>query len=557
MLYRLIDLGPTPTLNIPVTGDDTFGINVLGEVAYTRYVEIESVLYPHASLFLPNARFGLAEFFHDLHDLAEIADDESIANDISDDGYVVGAIGSSIASPPRSAKAHLWRVAEHSSGNVPDNTLHPTGGSAVLYDVGMGTSTTATGASSNAYAITNGDPGEDEVVVVGYTEITLCEEGVQPRWGFRCEVPSSGSPSQLTALRPSGDVFDIGQLNSSAQGINESKRSAGWDAGMKLVDCGQECESPCQGPIFCVGTGEDGERGCGWDATSSTPPSAPDDLFPIDLGMTDDNQALAYDINDAFNAVGYGNDQDFGCVNRATFWPDTSSTENPVTLGDVMPPDEDEDESRAYAVNEPEDGCVIVAGVNATVFNGTVWIGDGSDFCAHNLNSLTIFAGASEVLAGHDVNDWGWVVGTASFIVGEVPTVHASLLVQAGDINLDGSVDGADLGLLNARWLMSGTPEHLHLENVDGEGVVNGGDQGILLANWGDSRDIIMVSLDCEYCGSSSLLSGPSQAMSVEAALDSLGFEDHAAFVAWAAESTEAQIVTMGYAMAALVFSGE
>ncbi len=124
-------------------------------------------------------------------------------------------------------------------------------------------------------------------------------------------------------------------------------------------------------------------------------------------------------------------------------------------------------------------------------------------------------------------------------------------------MNVDGLVDGADLGLLNARWLMSGTPEHLHLENVDGEGVVNGGDQGILLANWGDSRDIIMVSLDCEYCGSSSLLSGPSQAMSVEAALDSLGFEDHAAFVAWASESTEAQIISMGYSMAALVFSGQ
>ncbi len=159
--------------------------------------------------------------------------------------------------------------------------------------------------------------------------------------------------------------------------------------------------------------------------------------------------------------------------------------------------------------------------------------------------------------AAHNINDWNWVIGTALIEVSEVFETHAVLLVQAGDINLDGTVDGADLGLLNARWGLSGTSGHLFLENVNATGVVDGSDQGILLANWGNSREVITVSLACEYCDSESLMSGPTQAMSVEEALDSLGFADHEAFVSWAAESSEAQIIAMGYSMAALVFSGQ
>jgi glucose/arabinose dehydrogenase len=51
-----------------------------------------------------------------------------------------------------------------------------------------------------------------------------------------------------------------------------------------------------------------------------------------------------------------------------------------------------------------------------------------------------------------------------------------------GDLNGDGRVDGADLGLLLAGWGTCGTPCPA---DFDANGVVNGADIGILLGNWG------------------------------------------------------------------------
>ncbi len=47
-----------------------------------------------------------------------------------------------------------------------------------------------------------------------------------------------------------------------------------------------------------------------------------------------------------------------------------------------------------------------------------------------------------------------------------------------GDLNGDGIVNGADLGLLLGNWGLSG------IGDIDGNGVVNGADLGILLGNW-------------------------------------------------------------------------
>lgn len=50
----------------------------------------------------------------------------------------------------------------------------------------------------------------------------------------------------------------------------------------------------------------------------------------------------------------------------------------------------------------------------------------------------------------------------------------------ASDLNGDGSVDGADLGVLLLNWGTDGTGD------LNGDGVVDGADLGILLLNWGD-----------------------------------------------------------------------
>jgi hypothetical protein len=47
-----------------------------------------------------------------------------------------------------------------------------------------------------------------------------------------------------------------------------------------------------------------------------------------------------------------------------------------------------------------------------------------------------------------------------------------------GDLNGDGSVDGADLGLLLSNWGGSG------IGDLSGDGLVDGADLGLLLSAW-------------------------------------------------------------------------
>jgi hypothetical protein len=51
-----------------------------------------------------------------------------------------------------------------------------------------------------------------------------------------------------------------------------------------------------------------------------------------------------------------------------------------------------------------------------------------------------------------------------------------------GDFNNDGSIDGADLGLLIA--LFGASAEDNPQYDLNGDGEISGGDLGILLANW-------------------------------------------------------------------------
>jgi hypothetical protein len=562
VVYKMIDLGPTNELFIPTYEDNTFGINVHGEVAFTRVVDVDPgggvTLKAHAHLFLPQAAYGLAAGIHDLHDLSGLSgSDISFGNDISDDGYVVGASGSSISTP----QARLWRVPDYSV-TVPTDSLH-----APDIDYFDGTALNAdTLDISIAHAITNGVPGENDVYVVGIISVDLCED-VGPDWGFSVEVPSSGTPTGCTALRATGPLFTVNSnTRSAAHGVNESVRSVGHDHG---VNDGHFCDDcTCTGTFLCLGQGDAGELGCGWDADAATPPS-PDDLDAIDpaAAMAPDNTTLAMDINDAFNAVGWGNETDGpACVNRAAYWPDASAAETPLTLGSVMPSGEDGDESRAYAVNEPEFECVMVGGGNLGANSATLWLGDGADFCARNLDGATWKCGfdSAQITWAHDVNDWGWVVGTAT--VDEDPSggvqiaTHAVLLVQAGDINLDGTVDGGDLGLIIAASSPPAacTPPYC-LEDIDCVDGVDGGDTGLLLSNWGDSREIITYVLDCEYCDVEELQEreGQAEPMGLDDAMFMVGFESFEAMQEWNDEATLEQRQGVGWMLAQYIRFGE
>lgn len=70
--------------------------------------------------------------------------------------------------------------------------------------------------------------------------------------------------------------------------------------------------------------------------------------------------------------------------------------------------------------------------------------------------------------------DGGYEIGTA---LGDY--ISANFLRPLGDLNGDGVIDGADLGLLLAAWDESGVAADLNKD-----GIVDGADLGLLLANW-------------------------------------------------------------------------
>lgn len=55
----------------------------------------------------------------------------------------------------------------------------------------------------------------------------------------------------------------------------------------------------------------------------------------------------------------------------------------------------------------------------------------------------------------------------------------ATPLACAADLNGDGKVDGADLGMLLANWGKPGATD------LNGDGTTDGADQAILMGQWG------------------------------------------------------------------------
>ena len=61
-----------------------------------------------------------------------------------------------------------------------------------------------------------------------------------------------------------------------------------------------------------------------------------------------------------------------------------------------------------------------------------------------------------------------------------------------GDLNRDGDVDGADMGLLLASWSTNGAGD------LNGDGMVDGADVGLLLAYWGPCPADPCDGIDCD-----------------------------------------------------------
>jgi len=96
-----------------------------------------------------------------------------------------------------------------------------------------------------------------------------------------------------------------------------------------------------------------------------------------------------------------------------------------------------------------------------------------NDRCGFSVSS----AGDPNADGNPDVIIGAWHAGPNGSQSGQSYVVHGGVNLSPADLNNDGCVDGADLGILLAAW---GTP----LADLDSDGDTGAGDLGVLLAAW-------------------------------------------------------------------------
>jgi photosystem II stability/assembly factor-like uncharacterized protein len=108
------------------------------------------------------------------------------------------------------------------------------------------------------------------------------------------------------------------------------------------------------------------------------------------------------------------------------------------------------------------------AGVYASFDLGSAWVKDGSDLPNVNIGQLEIDPIVRTIAAG--------TYGRGAWRSG---------LPKPADLNADGLVDGADLGLLLGQWGVCAAPGTCS-GDLNGNGVIDGADLGALLGAWGN-----------------------------------------------------------------------
>ena len=83
-----------------------------------------------------------------------------------------------------------------------------------------------------------------------------------------------------------------------------------------------------------------------------------------------------------------------------------------------------------------------------------------------------------------EITTWAYDDSGAPIVVGALPPEPC-----AGDLNDDGLVDSADLGLLLTAWGSCGKTGPGCFADLDTNGVVNAADIGLLLVEWGSCED--------------------------------------------------------------------
>jgi hypothetical protein len=234
-----------------------------------------------------------------------------------------------------------------------------------------------------------------------------------------------------------------------------------------IVDCGSQAEQ-CN-PSYDPAT---------WEAGSSSLAALPPEFVP----STDASRVT--DRNDFGSLVGYrlypvGNQ----CRTHALYWEDDWS--EPVDLGAIG----------GYGVVNTEalgiqertcDGVVRVVGRDAENSIGLLWTRNlAGGWSVATINSL-LSPLASQVVAAHEINRAGWLIGTVVCEGAQRAALVRPLPFECtGDLDLNGLVNASDVAILLGDWgvgpLCSTGPD------LDSNGNVGASDLAILLGAWGAS----------------------------------------------------------------------
>jgi probable HAF family extracellular repeat protein len=189
----------------------------------------------------------------------------------------------------------------------------------------------------------------------------------------------------------------------------------------------------------------------------------------IELSAPKDGGAWATDINNKREVVGWGTNADG--TYHALYW---SLQDGMVYLPE--PEDETIWQSYAYGINDA--GQIV----------GKLQDPDGNNFACiwfegdvYLLEQMLVIDQDIRYYSARDITESGSIATAGNYTDG---TKRAEILVPIhlntpGDLDGDGDVDGADLGLMLAAWGSNGGPADLNFDQI-----VNGGDLGLLLIAW-------------------------------------------------------------------------
>ncbi len=410
-------------------------------------------------------------------------------------------------------------------------------------------------------------------VAVGYVSVQRCGKGEEGpvgdvRWGFSVPIPASGPPATLYALKPVGS-YSVGESQDSfGLEVNSTVRAVGDEQGR--VPSGPffgECDRTPGWTDCSVGApGDNPAEPVAWDADPS--PSGPTPMDQIVNGSGFDFGAHTIGNNDVDNAVGWGRetDENLLCARKATYWPTTSLLETPFILGHTMPISQGDNESAAFAINEPDqDECASVVGTDITGQLGLIWHGDGSTFCVENLQDITYVCGSPGdveiIVDAHDINDNRFIVAVMRW-EDEHTNVefHAVLITSAGDISGSSTgvgdlvVDGADLGIVLSDWGLSSSAFAPLSGDINCDGTVDGADSGIVLANWLTTPPAICSCGNESFAERSQFQSGYSEEAFL-AAIKDAGFSSINEASEWASTATKSKLDALGELLLALMKS--